>query len=62
MAQLLHKGNFTDGGRGCALLRVEVNLLERDQLTRLAVAALEDLLCVNTGRIYLIVAHACTVA
>lgn len=43
VAQLLHKGDFADGRRGRALLRVEVDLLEGDELAGLAVAALEDL-------------------
>jgi hypothetical protein len=41
--ELLHKGDLTDGGRGGALLRVEVDFLERDEFARLTVAALEDL-------------------
>lgn len=42
VAQLLHERDLADGRRGRALLRVEVDLLEGDQLARLAVAALED--------------------
>lgn len=41
--QLLHKGDFTDGGGGGALFRIEVDFLESHELAGLAVAALEDL-------------------
>jgi hypothetical protein len=41
--ELLHEGYFTDsGGRG-AFFGIEVDLLQGDELARLAVAALENL-------------------
>lgn len=40
--ELLHQRDLADGGAGRALLAVEVDLLERDKLARLAIAPLED--------------------
>lgn len=42
MLELLHQRDLADGSAGGALLRVEADLLEGDQLAGLAVAALED--------------------
>lgn len=44
MFELLHERDLPNGGRWCALLGIEVNLLERDQLTRLSISSLEYLL------------------
>jgi hypothetical protein len=42
--QLLHQGDFTDGGAGCPLFGIEVDFFEGYKFTRLPVASFENLL------------------
>lgn len=41
--QLLHQGDLADGCGGCAFFRIEVDLLEGNELAGLAVTPFEDL-------------------
>jgi hypothetical protein len=43
MLQFLHQRDLTDCGRGCAFFRIEVDFLQRYQLSRLSVSAFENL-------------------
>lgn len=42
MLELFHEGDFADGGGGGAFFAIEVDFLQGDEFTGLAVAALED--------------------
>lgn len=43
MLELLHERNLADGGAGRALLRIEMDFLQSNELARLSVATFEDL-------------------
>jgi hypothetical protein len=63
--ELFHERYLADGGAGCSLLRIEVDLLERDEFAGLSVAPFEDLFriasgfcCLEPGRLVVAVAFA----